>query len=241
MSRIVATVVVCGLGAVAASTLAVANSAAEGSATPRPATIDIGTAPGNAIAPHGGLSGRVPTFEPSAEVVELARRILNVSGLSMRYPIFAAAVPNAHALLLPNGDRVILYSTLFLAGTQLRSDNRWVATFVLAHEIGHHVHDHQRSRSYHKAELEADLFAGAALAKLGASLDQAKAAVAAVADPADSEKHPSRQKRIEAVSSGWVAARPDVFSPPPPPPPIPGGSSDGGGSSGPPNVVVKSY
>ena len=116
------------------------------------------------------------------------------------------------------------------------SKNNWASISVLAHEIGHHYYSHLVSGngSTPTKELEADYFSGYALAKVGASMNDATAAIQKIAPTEGNSSHPGRAARVDAIQRGWnyakainslnssskTAARPPVPQPqqnPPPP------------------------
>jgi len=104
------------------------------------------------------------------------------------------------------GRRYIVYDAEEFSFGAGRTD--WVAMGLLGHEIGHHLasHVYLDGASSHADELEADRFAGVALARLGASLDQALAWTAALNREA-TESHPARARRQEEAEAGWRHGR----------------------------------
>lgn len=84
----------------------------------------------------------------------------------------------------------------------------WYEVFILAHEIGHHIHGHTHGfkPSRHGGELDSDRFAGWVVARLGGSLDQALSFMPYLSD-AGSLSHPPRSERIEAAIEGWRSGR----------------------------------
>jgi hypothetical protein len=104
--------------------------------------------------------------------------------------------------------------------TVARTD--WAGVALLAHECGHHWNDHLSDNlgSRPPKELEADTFAGFAVARLGGSLDDALALFHQMprdALPPGQPTHPRRADRLQAAAVGWRNGRP----PPPPTPPVP--------------------
>ncbi|KAA3609161.1 MAG: hypothetical protein DWQ01_10100 [Planctomycetota bacterium] len=92
----------------------------------------------------------------------------------------------------------------------LKQGTSWARTAILAHELGHihgrHISRGRVSKETSRAmELEADEFAGFALARMGSTLRQAQAAFYEIADPANESEstHPSRHRRLAAVERGW--------------------------------------
>jgi hypothetical protein len=146
-------------------------------------------------------------------------------------------INNAYATIV-QGKRFIIYDNRFLTALDQYSNTKWASISVLAHEIGHHYENHliSGSGSTPAKELEADYFSGYALAKIGASLGDATAAMQRIAPVQGNASHPGRAARIDAIQKGWyyakgvnttstTAARPPVPQPQqnPPPPASEGG------------------
>jgi hypothetical protein len=144
-------------------------------------------------------------------------------------------INNAYATIVGN-KRVIIYNNRFLMALDQYSKNNWASISVLAHEIGHHYYSHLvgGNSSTPAKELEADYFSGYALAKVGASREDATAAIQAIAPTEGDASHPGRAARVDAIQRGWnyakainssnssskTVARPSVPQPqqnPPPP------------------------
>lgn len=113
-------------------------------------------------------------------------------------------INNAYATVM-NNQRYIVYDNRFLERLDSYAGTKWASISVLAHEVGHHYHNHVLSNSggSPSKELEADFFSGYVMAKLGASLDQAKAAMSEIASPVASRSHPAKADRLNAIARGW--------------------------------------
>ena len=99
--------------------------------------------------------------------------------------------------------------------------NDWSSTFILAHEVGHHINGHTRDfllasildditlEKKRQEELEADEFASFVLTKLGASYDEIKEVIELVTTNDDDtySTHPTKNKRLLAVNTGYNRAR----------------------------------
>jgi len=146
--------------------------------------------------------------------------ILKFSGLSSNFIVFSAPIGNALATII-DGKRYILYDPLLLQYTDISSGSYWSSMSILAHEIGHHLSGHTitPSGSSISNELEADKFSGFVLYKLGASIEQASAAMQTLASETDSETHPAKYKRLAMIRQGWVDANNQKFTSAIPPPP----------------------
>jgi hypothetical protein len=198
-----------GWGAALASSLmfwAVAV-AADGALAQEVKTIKLGTEKGSAFSFHGMTNGRLRTFSSDAEAQGVVKNVLASMGLPLRFDVRAAAVGNAAAILEPDGTRSILYNTLFMDEIQARTGRYWSLISIMAHEIGHHLAFHLAKHiEDHEAELEADYFSGYILAKMGASLDDAVAALKEVASDEPTPTHPGKNERLQAVAAGWKNA-----------------------------------
>ncbi|WP_237717865.1 membrane-binding protein [Pontibacter sp. BAB1700] len=130
--------------------------------------------------------------------------IIDVIGLKPRFEVRSANIENAAAVIY-NGKRYILYNESFLAAINNAVHTDWAGVSILAHEIGHHLNGHTLSRqgSNHADELEADEFSGFVLRKMGASLEEAQAAMKVLSDERSSATHPGRSYRLAAISKGW--------------------------------------
>jgi len=77
----------------------------------------------------------------------------------------------------------------------------------MAHEIGHHLNNHDfevtDSKKRKIMELQADKFAGGVLFLLGASLDESKAGIDLLQSKGESDTHPPARARAEAIANGW--------------------------------------
>ena len=117
-------------------------------------------------------------------------------------------IKNAVAKMVTNkkGDvvRYIIYDGDWLQSLVEETSNDWTGKFVLAHEIGHHLNGHSLNNgsSNHNYELEADYFAGRALANLGATLDETLAVTEEMATKA-TFSHPARVDRAAQAEAGW--------------------------------------
>jgi hypothetical protein len=146
--------------------------------------------------------------------------ILNFTGLSKNFEIYSAPIENAVATLI-NNQRYILYDPRLLNHADTNSHAYWSSMSILAHEIGHHLQGHtlEKGGSTPDKELEADRFSGHVLYKMGASLEQAIAAINRYGSDTDTPTHPSKYKRINAIKNGWESAAGQRYEAAVPPPP----------------------
>ena len=113
-------------------------------------------------------------------------------------------INNAYATIIRN-QRYIIYDNEFLENLDAYAGTKWASISVLAHEMGHHYRNHvvSSSGSTPSKELEADYFSGYVMAKLGASLNEARAAMQQIASPTASSTHPAKADRLNSITRGW--------------------------------------
>lgn len=165
---------------------------------------------GLALVPFFGSVAETPARAAEAYVAakaaprDIIGEIIDVVGLKARFEVRTANIENAAAVIY-NGKRYILYNESFLAAINNAVHTDWAGVSILAHEIGHHLNGHTLSRqgSNHADELEADEFSGFVLRKMGASLEEAQAAMQVLSDERSSATHPGRSYRLAAISKGW--------------------------------------
>lgn len=149
-------------------------------------------------------------YAPSNEAQQIISRITAVMGLEQNFTIKAANISNALATV-EGDERYILYNTAFLEKIKSGSGTYWSAYCVLAHEIGHHLNFHKFTETdpqrRKRMELKADFFAGSTLQKMGASLSDAQAGIETFSLESESNTHPPKSARLEAIASGWKQAK----------------------------------
>jgi hypothetical protein len=113
-------------------------------------------------------------------------------------------INNAYATVI-RGQRYIVYDNRFLEKLDTYAGTKWASISVLAHEMGHHYYNHMLNStgSNPSNELEADFFSGFVMAKMGASLEEAEAAMSKIASPRASSSHPGKADRLNAIAQGW--------------------------------------
>ena len=116
-------------------------------------------------------------------------------------------INNAYATIL-RGQRYIVYDNRFLESLDSYAGTKWASISVLAHEMGHHYYNHMLNStgSNPSNELEADFFSGYVMEKMGASLQEAEAAMSKIASPQASSTHPAKADRLNAIAKGWNSA-----------------------------------
>ena len=148
--------------------------------------------------------------EPSREANQIVEKIMRANVLPQNFILKAANCKNALATT-EGSNRYILYSTNFLENFKKEANSQWAAYCVLAHEIGHHLSNHNLSESDNGKrkvqELQADKYAGGVLCRLGATLDQAQAGIRSFSLASETTTHPNKNARLEAVAQGWKQAQ----------------------------------
>ena len=155
-------------------------------------------------------------FTSNSEANDALNRILYVTGATPNFVLMECDKINNAVAVTYKGQRYILYDKEFLSLISINTTS-WSNTFILAHEVGHHINGHtkdialgnlmtrQELEEQRKEELEADYYAGFVLSKLGANLSQTTAAINLIGSQGDDRysTHPDRNKRIDAITRGW--------------------------------------
>jgi hypothetical protein len=138
---------------------------------------------------------------------EIINDIIATVGLKANFEVRAATIENAAATNY-HGKRFIIYDPQFIRKLNGAAGNRWASVSILAHEIGHHLNGHTLANngSQPALELEADEFAGFVMQKMGATIQQAQAALKLAAGYKPSLTHPGQQDRLAAIQKGWERA-----------------------------------
>ena len=119
-----------------------------------------------------------------------------------------AGINNAYATIIRN-QRYIVYDNAFLENLDSYAKTKWASLSVMAHEMGHHYRNHvvDASGSTPSKEIEADYFSGYVMAKMGARLNEAMAAMQNIASERGSATHPAKSNRLAAITQGWNYAK----------------------------------
>lgn len=120
--------------------------------------------------------------------------------------IYRGGVPNAGATMIPGRGPAIVYNQDFL--NRLVSANSWAPVSALAHELGHHINLdtswYGQFRHPWTKELQADSISGCALARLGASPQDAMSAQLISFNMFGNASHPDTPRRLAAIQQGWL-------------------------------------
>ena len=144
------------------------------------------------------------SFNTNAEALSSLQKVLAVANLKTNRFVILPCDNVSNALAgVYQGFRYILYKESWM-----NQNDYWGKMAVLAHEVGHHINGHTLSgyslSESRQVELEADDWAGYAMAKLGATLTQTLEITKQFQTGDDTySTHPNRAKRIAALTSGW--------------------------------------
>ena len=153
-------------------------------------------------------------FNSVSEAAHLSREIISAAGLKANFDIRKANVPNAAAVLY-GSKRYILYNPDFIDKLTRATGTKWAAVSVLAHEIGHHLYRQKVNGRIPQmaSELEADEFSGYVLQRMGATLNEAQAAMNILASSRATRTHPGRNDRLASIARGFERAGGDISNP----------------------------
>ncbi|WP_339635129.1 hypothetical protein [uncultured Sneathiella sp.] len=156
------------------------------------------------------VDGVVNYGTPSPEAVKVTTWFTDVVGIRQNFQILAADFTGnmermAAFATIRKAQRFIVYDRANFTWKNGRTN--WVEVGIMGHEVGHHIASHVFANEYsqHEQELEADRFSGFAMAKLGATLDQALSM--GKGTRASSATHPSAAQSRIAIESGWKLGR----------------------------------
>jgi tetratricopeptide (TPR) repeat protein len=162
------------------------------------------------------------SFSSNQEAQKALDKIIAVTGISKRFALYQCSGINNCEAITFRGIRYIFYDQNFMKSITANAGS-WTNLSILAHEVGHHVNAHSLDwlalasgeiqgitlEQKRQQEIEADEFSGFVLAKLGATLIQAQAAIKLASDDGDDtySTHPSRSKRLSAIERGYNQAK----------------------------------
>jgi hypothetical protein len=138
---------------------------------------------------------------------QLLQEIITTSDITAELYLREAEVLNLEASV-SHRKKYISYNPSYINWLNEITGDKWAVLTLLAHEVGHHQKGHTtRGKSDRlAAELEADEFAGFILYKLGATLEETQEVMKFIAKNEDSQTHPGRASRMEALKTGWDKA-----------------------------------
>jgi hypothetical protein len=165
------------------------------------------------------IPGDLIRFSPDKDTKASVDRIMKYTGLKVNFELVAGNVPTALAAM-DGQSRIILYNQSFMSKLAKDTGTDWAGISILAHEIGHHLSLHTFGVGGNRAEQElaADQFSGDILFKMGASIEQAQAAMQSRPETRV-PYYPKKSARLAAIVNGWTAAKDLASGNPITPPP----------------------
>ncbi len=150
-------------------------------------------------------AGTYTLFGPSEEAIKIVDEILDTWDSNrlktLRFTLQLGNVENAQATER-NGVRYLLLSHKFMEDLKKDAQAKWAAYFVLAHEIGHQVYEHDFSQKdvveRRRMELQADRFASIILARMSAARSDAMAAIQSLKAQLDGSSKPAYYPDVSA-------------------------------------------
>ncbi len=154
------------------------------------------------------MSGLFEGVPADTETEADLEKIMDFTGLPAHFSVWNSdSVSNACAFIdgLENG-RFIVYNKDFFDSVRQLTNTNWSVLSILAHEVAHHLSGHTLMNNSNGRinELEADRFSGFILSKMGATKEQALVAMELFGDERETESHPARNNRMEAILDGWM-------------------------------------
>jgi hypothetical protein len=133
------------------------------------------------------------------------RMITQHSGLSPNFVVRENLEVKTAIAFIKSRKRYIEYNPDIISGIVDSSHTDWAAVSILAHEIAHHFLGHtlDPTRISPGDELACDKYSGFILQRMGATEEEAVAAITIAGTTKATSSHPPRQARIEAISQGW--------------------------------------
>ena len=162
------------------------------------------------------------SFSSNREAKKALKEILNSAEISQSFFMQECKQMKGAAARYYKGTRYIHYDPLWMNEYQ---ENKWLNTFILAHEVGHHyllhtddqisINDYNKLsyedkllflEKLRKDESKADEFAAIVVAKLGASLSEIEnSGIKDIFYEGDEthQPHPNKESRINAIRVGF--------------------------------------
>lgn len=162
---------------------------------------------------HYSENGSIITLnekKTDPEYVEsVVNLILDYTGLPKNFTLEEVNWGNAAAFIdyskQDSSYRKITYQPDFFLKLNDSTGNFWASISILAHEIGHHLSGHTETKKFNNQfEIEADKFSGFILNRMGATLEDARAAIETVIKENNKmTRNITKKERLSAITEGW--------------------------------------
>ncbi len=143
-----------------------------------------------------------------AAAKEAVYRVVRQSGLLPNFVVREDASVRTAVAYIKDRQRVIAYDPEFVSAMLDSAHTDQAAVSILAHEIAHHLLGHTLDpEAVHPGdELACDRYSGFVLQRMGATLQEALAAMERAGDVHGTRRHPPRHARVAAITQGWEEA-----------------------------------
>lgn len=147
--------------------------------------------------------------QPAADMQTLVYKMIRYNGIGIK----TMTVQDCRQVRFPvttiDADSNL---TIVMNASKLRGAPRWILAVILAHELGHvYRGDMSMVRDVNRTdELNADAYAGHWAH--GAGCTKVDSIIAGYKNLATDAIHPASQLRIDSVTAGWNAYRPEFFA-----------------------------
>lgn len=137
---------------------------------------------------------------------EAVHLIVKHSGLLPNFIVRENADVKTAIAYIKNRERYIEYNPAIIADIIDSTQNNWAAVSILAHEIAHHLLGHtlDPGKISPGDELACDKYSGFILQRMGASDQDAIAAIKVAGSVFGTRTHPPKYARVEAILQGWM-------------------------------------
>lgn len=131
--------------------------------------------------------------------------VVKHSGLLPNFTVRENSDVNTAVAYIKNRERYIEYNPFIIASIIDSTQTNWAAVSILAHEIAHHLLGHTLNPGKISPgdELACDKYSGFILQRMGATDQDAIAAIKIAGTALGTKTHPPRYARIEAILQGW--------------------------------------
>jgi len=152
---------------------------------------------------HGGdyISTQKARTTDTSGVPQVVSQIERALQFDIPIDIYLAKRENNAFATVANGRKILVVDVDFLDSMNRNTHNEWSAIQVIAHEVGHHVSGF--TPVAHVNELNADYWSGQTLQRLGSSLTSATTLIMRVGTEVDTNSHPNKYRRRDAITQGW--------------------------------------
>jgi Sel1 repeat len=159
-------------------------------------------------------------YRSDPDMTAKIEKMLSKVGIRRNFDVLECAEVNNAMAAVVNQELFILFNRRYLNRNLLTkvdetdldlpsssAEEDWALLGVLAHEVGHHIHEHLLLAANPNQELQADEWSGFMLYQLGATLNQAMSGIFRyIVDNHQNTTHPPKSQRLTAVETGWRKA-----------------------------------